>query len=455
MTAVDHGNKGLGSHVWDTLVLAVPVIAGQLGHIAINQADTIMVGGLGSKHLAAATLAGGAWIFFAIIGMGLLASVGTLTAQWGGAGKSKAEMGSLLQQSVLVSFFIGVLIWLALLVVAEFLGQMGQPDDVVQLAVPFLRIIALSTIPMMVFLAIKAFVEGFEVTWPGMMVTGFMVLFNVFFNWVLIYGNLGFPELGLNGAGWATLVARTVGMLLMAWFVLQSPAFKEYWPRKDFFRVKWQVMREVLRIGLPSGMQYFFEVGAFSGAVFLAGTIGKDAMSAHQIAISAASVTFMFYLGFSIAASIRVGSALGRDDRHAIRMAGKAGFICGAVAIVVFATTMILLRKWLPTLYIDNPEVVLLTVPLLVIAAIFQLFDGIQAIGVGVLRGMSDVKIPTLSTFVAYWVIGLPSAALLMFEFDMGLEGIWYGLTAGLAFSSVAMSLRFFWKTKPSAQNRG
>jgi len=218
---------------------------------------------------------------------------------------------------------------------------------------------------------------------------------------------------------------------------------------REVFRVDSFVLREIFKIGLPAGMQYFFEVGAFVGAVILAGWIGEDALSAHQIAMGVASVTFMFYLGFSIAASIRVGNAMGRNDKPAMRLAGWAGFAWGALAICIFVAGMVALRNQIPSLYIQDANVIELTVPLLVIGAMFQLFDGIQAIGIGVLRGMSDVKIPTASTFLAYWVIGLPLAYVFMLPLGFGLEGIWYGLTIGLAVSAIAMIWRFYWKTRP------
>lgn len=442
--------KGFAKHIWETLILAGPVIVSQLGHVAIGQADTIMVGELGPTNLGAATLANGIWILFTIVGMGIFSAVGPLAAQWIGANRSKDDMGGLLQQSLMLSLVIGVVICLLQFVMAEFLHLLSQPPDVVVLAKPYLRIIAVSSIPMLAFLAIKNFVEGYERTWPGMVVMGFIVLSNVLLNWLLINGIGGLPRLGLDGAGWATLIARVSGVAAMAGYLFIGPEFKGMFRLKGIFSFQVEVVKSVFRIGLPAGMQYLFEIGAFVGAVILAGWIGEDALSAHQIAIGVASTTFMFYLGFAIAASIRVGNALGRGDNAGIRLAGLAGFTCTAVAISISVAAMIIFREQIPKIYIDDPVVLEMTVPLLVVAAFFQLFDGVQAIGAGVLRGMSDVRIPTVITFVAYWVIGMPAALVCMLIFDWGLEGIWYGLTAGLAFSAVAMSLRFFWKTRQS-----
>lgn len=435
-------------HMTETMWLAGPVIVGQLGHIAINQADTIMVGGLGPTSLGAATLANGLWVLPAVAGMGIFAAVSSLTAQWIGAQKTEGQMSKLLQQSVLLSLWIGILICGLQFGMVELMDSMDQDPAVVALAKPYFRVVAISSIPMIVFLGFRNFIDGFEKTTPGMVLMFFMVIINIALNWVFIYGHFGFPAMGLIGSGWATLVARTAGMLAIAGYVYFSPAFKRYWPKTRPFEHTWSVMKEVIKIGGPSGLQYTFEVGAFSGAVVLAGWIGENALSAHQIAIGVASLSFMFYLGISIAASIRVGNAKGRGDLADMRLAGLAGQLCGLFFIVIFVTGMVVFRNHLPWLYIDNPEVVALAVPLLVIASIFQVFDGIQAIGVGILRGMSDVTIPTAITFVAYWVIGFPAAYILMQVFDLGLEGIWYGLTAGLGISAFLVTLRFLLKSR-------
>lgn len=443
----------LGVHIKETLLLATPVIIGQLGHVAINQADTIMVGSIDATNLAAATLANGLWILPAIAGIGMFVAVSALCAQWIGANRSTLDMSRLLQQSVLLSLWVGLIVMGAQLALTELIAHpiMNQKPHIVALAQPYFRIVAVSSVPMIVFLAFRNFIEGFEKMVPGMIIMGIMVILNIIFNWVFIHGHFGFPPLGLNGAGYATLLSRIIGMLIIAFYVYRTPQFRPYWPQGRFFIHQWAVMKEIIRIGLPSGMQYFFEVGAFSGAVVLAGWIGEDALSAHQIAIGIASLTFMFYLGISVAASIRVGNAKGRNDLADMRLAGRAGIICGLGFIALFVTLMLLLRTVLPQLYIDEAkeaQVVELAIPLLLIACVFQVFDGVQAIGVGILRGMSDVTIPTIITFIAYWVIGLPSAYFLMQVTGLGLEGIWYGLTAGLAFSAVFMTVRFAWKSR-------
>lgn len=297
-------------------------------------------------------------------------------------------------------------------------------------------------------MAVKQFLDGFEAVVPGMVVMGFMVVFHVFFNWVLIYGQLGAPVMGLDGAGWSTLVSRILGMGVMIGYVVMSTRFAVYFKWRDLWRHRWAEIWEILKVGLPSGMQYFFEVGAFAGALLLAGRISKEAQSAHQIAIQIASFTYMFYLGISAAVSIRVGNALGRRDAGSIRRASLAALTAGLGCVVFFVGNMLLLRHQLPWLYIQEEPVVVIAGELLLIAAFFQVFDGIQAIVMGALRGMSDVVMPTVIAFIAYWVIGLPGAWFFSEWFGWGVEGIWFGLTMGLGFSALMLCGRLVLKTK-------
>ncbi|HHG85089.1 MAG TPA: MATE family efflux transporter [Bacteroidetes bacterium] len=436
-----------GSHIRSTLKLAWPVILGQLGHVVIGNADTIMIGKLGATELAAASLANGIFFLFTVIGIGVCIAISPLASQAIGAGESRLYLRNLLHQSVLLTFYLGLIMIGAIIAAGFTFPYLGQEPQVVTLAQSYLNILAISALPMLIFLAYKHFIEGFEYTLPGMLVMALIVALNILLNWLFIYGNAGFPTMGLNGAGWATLIARIVGMILIAVYTHTATQFRAYNYFSNLLQHQKKVIKEILKIGLPSGLMYFFEIGAFSGAVILAGRIGKDAQSAHQIAIQIASFTFMFYLGISSAASIRVGNAHGRNDWPNLKRAGIAGIISGLAFIAIFILIIIPFREILPALYIDDDHVVQIAIPLLLIAAFFQLFDGIQAIIAGILRGMSDVRIPTLITFIAYWIVGLPLAWLIG-ESQMSVQGIWYGLTAGLAFSATFLTWRFLQKTK-------
>lgn len=430
------------SHIKETLKLAVPVIVGNLGYNVIGLADTVMIGRLGSVQLAAATLANSTFFFILVIGFGVTMAISALTSQARGAANQK-ELNGMLHQGTLVSLWMGLISFALILGAAEMLPYLGQEPEVVALAQSYLRIIGISAVPMLLFLAFKHFIEGFEDVLPGNTIMWMTVVANVGLNWLLIYGNLGFPRLELDGAGWATLGARLVGLVAIVAYVLTRMRYQQYRFLHRFWQHDRGLIRKILRIGLPSGFQYFFEVGAFSGAVILAGWIGEDALAAHQIAIQIAALAFMFYLGISNAASIRVGNALGRGDHVALRRAGFGAMYAGLVIVVISVSAMLLFRADVPGLFIPDPNVQRLAILLLGIAAIFQVFDGIQAILVGALRGMSDVRIPTLITFIAYWIIGLPCAYLFSEVLGYGVEGIWYGLTIGLAFSAISLMLRF------------
>lgn len=441
-----NARNGLSGHLKATALLAWPVIVGQLGHMVIGTVDTIMIGSLGSRELAAASIGNGIFFLIAVIGIGVCVVISPLTAQAFGAKENDEALGDRLHQGILVSFWLCIISVVLLIGLAFAIPWMGQQPKSVPLAQDYLLILSSSLLPMLIYLAFKHFLDGLEAVRPGMIVMGIMVVFNIFFNWVLIYGHLGMPAMGLQGAGWATLVSRILGMLILAGYVITSKKYGRYFRWKALFEHKMNVIKEILEIGLPSGMQYFFEVGAFAGAVLLAGRISEEAQSAHQIAIQIASITYMFYMGISSAVSIRVGNALGRRDVSSIVVASKAGLAAGLLCVAIFVSSMIGLKDLLPAFYINEVDVVLIASSLLLIAAVFQFFDGMQAIIMGALRGISDVNIPTGLTFVAYWIIGLPAAWVLSDVFDFGVQGIWYGLTIGLGFSAMMLGIRLYFK---------
>jgi len=273
-------------------------------------------------------------------------------------------------------------------------------------------------------------------------------LVNAFTNWLLIYGNLGFPQLGLDGAGWATFLSRVFMAVGIIIYTNRSLNFQNYDMLPVIHSIDFPTIKKILNLGLPSGFQYLFEVGAFSFAVVMVGWMGTKPLAAHQIAINLASISFMIVLGISSAGGIRVGDALGKKDFFNVRRAGITALVLGASLMTLFGIVFMSLNKYLPTLYIKDNEVILIASSLILIAAIFQIFDGAQAVGIGILRGLTDVKIPTLITFVAYWIIGLPSAYLFGFVLGFGVSGIWVGLLISLAASAAMLTVRFIKKTK-------
>jgi MATE family multidrug resistance protein len=271
---------------------------------------------------------------------------------------------------------------------------------------------------------------------------------NILLNYLLIFGKGGFPALGLNGAGWATLISRVVMALAIYLFVRYAPRFASYIRHLHFKRFYKAQFKRVLSLGIPSGMQFLFEVSAFSLAAVMVGWLGAEALAAHQIAISLASITFMVASGISAASTIRIGNQLGKGDIPTLRVAGFSNFIMVAALMALSGLGFVLLRAWLPTLFIDDMQVIQAATGLLIIAAFFQVFDGVQVVSLGILRGLQDVRIPTLATFVAYWVIGLPSGYLMAFVFDFGINGVWYGLSLGLGIVAISMFWRFDHLTK-------
>lgn len=442
--------KPRSSLLWnmgETAKLAWPVILGYLGHMIIGQADILMVGQYGKYPLAASTVANSLFYLPFVIGIGICMAISPLVAQSLGANQ-KEDTKLYLSQGGIVAFWSGILFVGVTLLQAELIPYLGQDEIIVPMAQEYMRIIGFSSLPMLLFLALKHYTDGFEDVVPGMLVMGGIVLANIFMNWLLIYGNWGFPELGLNGAGYATIVSRTLGFFMMWAYLAFSKKYQPFRSGKIVLRHHWKTIVKILQIGIPSGIQYFFEVGSFTGAVILIGWIGPDELAAHQIALGIPAISYMVYMGLAGASSIRVGNAFGRKDLPALRMAGMAGIWSGAIFIVFSVTTILLMYEIIPGFYIDNPRVEAIAARLLVIAAFFQVADGVQAIALGALRGMEDVLIPTILIFIAYWGIGLPVGYLLLETWGYGADGMWYGLSLGLLFSALFLTIRFERRTR-------
>lgn len=409
--------------------------------------DSIMVGRLGAAPLAAASLGHHLMILIFIIGIGSSMAVTPLVAIAVGA-KKYNDCGIYFRQSLLVNVIFGIILMIVVIICSGFIDYFNQPADVADLAISYTQILAFGAIPVMLFQTYKQFIEGLSVMRPAMIIVLLANIVNAFMNWLLIFGNLGFPELGLDGAGWATVTSRSFMALAMMLFVMQNKYFKQFDVSFHFKSINFPVIKRILSLGLPSGFQYFFEIGAFSFAVIMVGWLGTKQLAAHQIAINLASISFMAVLGISAAAAIRVGNAVGRQDISETRKAGFTASLIGGLIMACSGLTFILLRNFLPTLYVDDQQVISIASSLLIIAALFQISDGTQAVGIGILRGLTDVKIPTAITFIAYWIVGLPIAYLLGFIFKYGVSGVWVGLLLGLTTSAILLNLRFNQKSK-------
>ncbi|WP_222937339.1 MATE family efflux transporter [Cytophaga sp. FL35] len=435
--------------------LSVPVIMGMLGHTFVQLADNIMVGQLGTAQLAAVSL-GNSFVFIAMsIGIGFSTAITPLVAEADGAG-NKVDAKNALKHGLALCSVLGLTLFGLILLTKPLMYKMDQPPEVVDLALPYLDLVAFSLVPLIIFQAFKQFSEGLSQTRYPMYATIIANVVNITLNYLLIFGTFGFPEMGIIGAAIGTLVSRFV-MVLYIWFLLKSKKkFHDYVTGFKFKNLEQKVLKKIINLGFPSSLQMFFEVAIFTAAIWLSGVLGKNAQAANQIALNLSSMTFMFGMGLGVAAMIRVGNQKGLKNYKGLKRIGESIFFLTFLLEIVFAILFLLGRNWFPSLYLDvddvvnmadNSEVIILASELLLVAAIFQISDGVQVVVLGALRGMQDVKIPTLITFIAYWGIGFPVSFYLGLHTGLKSTGIWLGLLTGLTASGIMLYLRFNYLT--------
>ena len=430
-----------------TLFLSLPIVVGQLGQLTMSVVDNIMVGKVGIEALAAASIANAIFAVIMVIGFGLTMAVTPLTAMAYGAGKDR-ECGIVLRQGILINLFSGLLLCGVTFFFSECIYLLNQPDEIVGAASLYMKVLGFSMLPLMLFQSYRQFAEGVSFLRPAMIIMLLANIINIFANWIFIYGNLGIAPLGLTGAGIATISSRTFMAITLMIVIRKSSKMKRFDPTLNYKKIDFPMMRSLLAIGIPTSFQYFFEVSAFAASSIMIGWMGTVELAAHQIALNLASISFMVAMGISSAATIRVSIAMGKKDIHGTRIVGFSATVLCAGFMATAGLIFILFRFFLPTLYISEKQVIDISATLLVIVAFFQISDGTQAVGLGILRGITDMKIPTVITLGAYWIIGLPSGYLLAFKLNMGIYGIWYGLLISLSASAIFMMLRFNLKTK-------
>jgi MATE family multidrug resistance protein len=430
-----------------TLLLAYPVVLSQLGHIMVGVVDTAMVGQIGTVQQAAVALSNSLYTIVLVFGLGVSYGITPLVAAADSSGKI-AENAELLKHGILINTILGILLFVLLFFLSPVLNLFDQKQEVVDLAIPFLNVMMLGMIPLCIFSGFKQFTEGLSFTRIAMLITIGANLLNVLLNYVMIFGHWGFPKLGLMGSCWASFISRVAMAIAMFIYVYYNPHFKKYRPGFSFRNISKTLTKKILAIGVPSGLQWVFEVGAFAFGVIMIGWISPDAQAAHQVALSIAATTYMMASGLSAAASVRVGNKAGLKDREGVRTAGFSAFVIVLAFMSITATCFILFRNYLPGLFNKDTEVMSIASSLLVIAAFFQLSDGVQVVGLGALRGVKDVKLPTVFTLIAYWVIGLPMSYVFAFKMNLGVQGVWYGLSLGLFIAAVSLFLRFNYVSK-------
>ncbi len=435
-----------------TIRLALPIIIGELAQMALHIIDTAMVGAISYKQLAAAALVVNAMNIPFVLGIGMTISVSQMVSMAHGRHDSKLVSHYFFNGFVLCAI-TAIVISLSLVFGKNILLHLGQDAEVVEFALPFMKLMGLSIIPMLLFMTLKQFTDGLEFTRTAMLISLAGMPVNILLNWLLIYGNGGFPRLELVGAGWATLITRSIMFIVLGIIILKHSTFRKYMAVSGSqWRLRWQTQKELMHIGIPSSLQIGMEAGAFAVSGIIIGTISAIAQASHQIALSCASFTFMVSMGLAQAGSIRVSNSFGRRDWAKIEKIGKSTLLVALAYGMFCAISFGLFRHQLPMLFNKNQEVLQLAGTLLLFAAVFQISDSTQAIGAGLLRGIKDVKYPTVMIGIAYWVIGLPVGYVLAFTFEMGSSGIWLGLITGLTLASLFLISRFL---KMSKRNTG
>lgn len=427
-----------------------------LGHQVVALVDNIMVGQLGSAELAAVSL-GNSFMFVAMsIGIGFSTAITPLVAEADGE-RNREKGKSSFKHGLFLCIVLGIALFALVMLSKPLMYVMKQPPEVVDLAMPYLTLVAASLVPMIIFQAFKQFSDGMSMTRFPMYATILANLVNVLLNYMFIFGKFGAPELGVVGAAIGTLASRVV-MVFYLWYLLSKQKKSRFFVTGiKIFTLNKMMLKKLISLGAPSAMQMLFEVGIFTSAVWLSGILGKNPQAANQIALNLASMTFMVAMGFSVTAMIRVGNQKGLKNYRELRRVAISIFLLTSILSLVFAAGFILFNGELPKIFLDydnlaqfadNHEVVMLAGQLLIIAAIFQFTDALQVVALGALRGMQDVKIPMFLTLIAYWVIGFPISYYLSMNTSLESMGIWIGLLAGLTASGIMLFVRFNYLSK-------
>lgn len=441
--------------------LAYPIILAMLGHTIVGIVDNIMVGKIGATELAAASLAN-SFVFIALsVGVGFSTAITPLIAS-ADTENDIVKGRNVFINGVFLCSFLGILLFTLLYFLKPFIDLMQQPVEVTQMAKPFLDIVALSLVPLVIYQGFKQFADGKSQTKYSMYATIIANIVNVVFNYLLIYGVWIFPEMGMMGAAYGTLISRIVMLLYFVFVLYRLDVFTPYLQKITLKEINLKTSKYIAGIGIPSSMQSLFEVALFTAAVWISGMLGTEAQAANQIALSMASMTFMFASGLSVAGMIRVGNQKGLKDYVKMETVAKSIMLMTFILYCGFALFFILFHNYIPLLFLDtndteqllmNHEVIEIAGKLLLIAAIFQISDGIQVTALGALRGLQDVNLPMIITFISYWVVGFPLCVYLALYTNLGAEGIWYGLLAGLTVAAIFSYLRFNYMSKKYINN--
>ena len=415
----------------------------QLGHITVGVFDSLMIGKVSVSQLAAVSLATSIFSFILLFCIGLSYGITPLISS---SDKGKEYVSSILYNGMLVNVISCILLVSFVILTKHLLSYLGQDQEVLFHTYSYLDIICISLIPLILFQTFKQFIEGLGFTKPSMYISVISNVINIVLNAVLIFGLFGFPRLEIIGAAYATLISRVIMFLLILIYCLNDRRFSKY-ILKTKFLVNLNHIKDIFRIGFASGLQYIFEVGAFSVATVMTGSIGAIHLAAHQIALNLASISYMIASGIGSASMISLSYYDGKRNFEDMRRSGFASFLLVFILMIVSALVFIIFRNYLPVLYVDDSSVINIASTLLIIAGLFQISDGIQAVGLGILRGIRDIKKPTVVTFISYWIISIPLSYFLGIEYGYGVYGIWIGLSIGLTLAAIFHVTRFNYLT--------
>ncbi len=431
--------------------LAYPVILGMLGHTLIGIVDNLMVGNLGSTELAAVSL-GNSFIFIGMsLGIGFSTAITPIIAE-ADAEQDPSKIRSAFHHGVFLCTIIGLALFVAIVLAKPLMLLMHQPPAVVALAAPYIDWVAFSLIPVIIYQGYKQFADGLSKTKYSMYAIFLTNVVHIFFNYVLIYGVWFFPKLGIIGAALGTVISRIMMVVFMHYLLKYNPDLKTFFTRFSFRQIRKSMLKKIINLGLPSAMQMLFEVTLFTAAIWLSGSIGKTSQAANQIALTFATTTFMFAMGMSVTAMIRVSNQKGLNDYKNLITVAHSIFLLTIIFEIIFGIIFLIFHNFLPHLFLnmsdsmqtlDNTEVIAIASKLLIVAAFFQISDGIQVVVLGALRGLQDVKVPMYITFVAYWIIGFPISLYLGIFTELKATGIWIGLLAGLTSAALFLYIRF------------
>lgn len=437
-----------------TLALGWPIALTNLAQVAINTTDTLMLGWLGPQDLAAGALAMNLYWAVLVLGIGVTMATAPLLAQTLGRNRhSVRACRRIVRQGLWLAITISLPAWLLMWNAEEVLLAFGQDADLAARAAVYARAMQWGLLPALGFTVLRSFIAAQERPKAGLVVTMVAIAFNAALGWSLIFGHAGMPALGLAGAGIAASASNTVMFLALMAVLMADRRFRRYHLLGRFWHPDIPMLRELLRVGVPMGLSMGFEITGINAAAFLCGMIGTTAVAAHTIAMQIASVTFMVPMGLAHAATVRVGLAAGMGNADGIRKAGWVALGLGVLFMTAMAMMLITIPASLVGLFMDlsRPEaqaVANVAVGLLAVAGLFQIADGTQVVGAGVLRGLKDTRIPMVFTGLGYWGLAVPLGAALAFSAHLGALGIWIGLACGLAVVASLVAIRWTWRRR-------